>query len=47
MQPEMDKTPMRRAALPEEIADAMLFLVSPRSSYMCGASLVVDGGYSV
>lgn len=47
MQPEMDKTPMRRAAKVEEISDAILFLVSPQSSFVCGASLVVDGGRSI
>ncbi|RJE24923.1 short chain dehydrogenase [Aspergillus sclerotialis] len=47
MQPELEKTPLRRAAQVEEIADSILFLVSPRSSFMCGAALVVDGGYSL
>ena len=33
-----------RLALPEEIADAVTFLISKRSSFTTGATLVVDGG---
>lgn len=35
--------PMRRAARPEEIADAVVFLASARASYISGAILSVDG----
>jgi hypothetical protein len=35
-----------RLADPEEIAQAVLFLVSDRASFVTGADLVVDGGYS-
>ncbi|KAL4964078.1 SDR family NAD(P)-dependent oxidoreductase [Aspergillus stella-maris] len=43
---EIEKTPLKRPARPEEIADAVLFLSSRMSSYMCAAALVVDGGYT-
>lgn len=36
----------KRYAEPEELANAVLFMVSPESSYMTGATISVDGGYS-
>jgi len=33
-----------RLGAPEDIADAVLFLLSPRSGYITGQELVVDGG---
>lgn len=41
------KIPMRRFGDPEEIANAALFLASPLASYICGHTLVVDGGYTL
>ena len=35
--------PMGRMARPEEIADAAVFLASPRASFISGTNLVVDG----
>ncbi len=36
--------PMRRVGLPGEIADAVLYLVSPLASFVTGTDLRVDGG---
>ena len=38
--------PLRRAAQPEELAQAALFLASGQSSYVNGQALAVDGGLS-
>jgi 3-oxoacyl-[acyl-carrier protein] reductase len=38
------QVPLRRFGSPEEIADAVLFLASPRAAFVTGSCLVVDGG---
>ena len=40
-------TPMRRMGEPMEIANAVLFLVSPAASFATGAELAIDGGMSI
>ncbi|MBS0445629.1 MAG: SDR family oxidoreductase [Proteobacteria bacterium] len=41
----VEATPLRRFAQPEEIADAIVFLVSPHASMITGHALPVDGGF--
>ena len=42
----MERTPMGRLGEPREIADSVLFLVSPAASFITGTVLNVDGGYT-
>src|SRR3954453_18586255 len=41
----MAKVPMNRMGVPEEIAEAVVWMCSDKASFMTGASQVVDGGY--
>lgn len=50
--PPMEKAivsslPMGRLAVVEEVADVVMFLCSPMSSYVNGASITMDGGMTV
>ena len=38
--------PSRRIGMPQDIADAILFLASDRASYVNGEEIIVDGGYA-
>ena len=40
----LDAVPARRAGTPEDVANAVRFLVSDKASYVTGAVLTVDGG---
>ncbi|WP_100401783.1 SDR family NAD(P)-dependent oxidoreductase [Bacillus sp. FJAT-42315] len=39
-------TPLQRLGQPEDIANAALYLASDEASFITGAELVIDGGYS-
>ncbi len=40
------RTPLGRIGTPEDVANAVLFLISERASFITGHTLVVDGGWS-
>lgn len=40
------RTPMGRVASPEEIANLIVFLASDRASYITGADVSIDGGWT-
>jgi len=40
------QNPWGRMARPEEIADAVVYLASPRAGFITGANLVVDGAFT-
>jgi enoyl-[acyl-carrier protein] reductase III len=41
------RTPAGRLTTPDDVADAVIFLVSPLAAMVIGQTLVVDGGYSI
>ena len=42
-----DRTPLGRFGRPEEIGKAVAFLASDKASFITGADLLVDGGFSI
>ncbi|GGC43690.1 3-ketoacyl-ACP reductase [Novosphingobium marinum] len=43
---QLARQPSGRLGRPEEIADVVAFLASPRASWVIGENVVVDGGYT-
>jgi NAD(P)-dependent dehydrogenase (short-subunit alcohol dehydrogenase family) len=46
MNKEIAKVPQARFGEMEEVADSIVFLASPMSSFVTGTTLAVDGGYT-
>ena len=42
----LDRAPLGRLGTPKDVADAVLFLLSPAARWISGTNLVVDGGMS-
>jgi NAD(P)-dependent dehydrogenase (short-subunit alcohol dehydrogenase family) len=42
----IEKTPMKRMGQPNDIAEAVLYLASPKSKYVTGSDWIIDGGYT-
>ena len=40
----IDSIPLKRLGKPKEVAELVMFLLSKKSSYITGQSIVVDGG---
>ncbi|KAI1056535.1 hypothetical protein LB507_001799 [Fusarium sp. FIESC RH6] len=45
--PAVQTAVMKRKGTPQEVADAVLFLSSPKASFIQGTALSVDGGYTI
>ena len=44
---DMKKYPLKRYGKPEEVAYAVIYLLSDASSWVTGSNLVIDGGYTL
>ena len=43
----LDRTPMGRIGVPEEVASVIAFLCMPSASYVTGRCIAVDGGFTI
>mgnify|MGYP000444146854 CR=1 FL=1 len=44
---EMSRYPFKRFGKPEEVAHAVIYLLSDASSWVTGSNLLIDGGYTL
>ena len=42
----LEKTPLKRFAYPEDVANSIVFLSSDDASYITGVTLPIDGGWT-
>lgn len=42
----IEKTPVKHMGEPEDIAEAVLYLASPKAKYVTGSDWIIDGGYT-
>ncbi|KAM0718714.1 hypothetical protein Q7P37_005785 [Cladosporium fusiforme] len=47
LEPAVSIAPMERMGTAQEVADCVLFLASSKASFVQGAAMVVDGGYTI
>ena len=47
MEADIKKYPLKRYGKPEEVAYAIIYLLSDASSFTTGASIVIDGGFTL
>jgi glucose 1-dehydrogenase len=47
MEEASKQIPWQRVGTPEEIGQAVVYLASEKADYITGASLVIDGGFSI
>ena len=42
-----NRIPLKRLGKPDEVANVIVFLASKYASYITGATILVDGGFSI
>ena len=47
LEEDVKKYPLKRYGKPEEVAHAVIYLLSDASSWVTGTNLLIDGGYTL